>query len=112
MIMRVYRCTVFAGKEAEFREYAFKSRHPWLREKAGLIAFFAGKPLADSSSRERCMVQLWESVQAIEAALGEDWRQTPTLPDEARTLVETANVEHFDVADEFHAAATGSVQIR
>jgi hypothetical protein len=51
MIMRVYRCTVVAGKEAEFREYAFTKSYPWLRERPGLIAFYAGRPLPDSGDR-------------------------------------------------------------
>jgi heme-degrading monooxygenase HmoA len=103
MIMRIYRCTVVDGKEAEFREYAFKSRHPWLKERAGLIAFYAGRPLLESASRDRCMVQLWESADAIEAVLGQNWRQTPVLPEEARGIVETASVEHYVIADEFQA---------
>ncbi|PAQ09054.1 antibiotic biosynthesis monooxygenase [Mesorhizobium temperatum] len=74
MIMRVYRCSVVAGKEAEFREFAFKKSHPWLRKQPGLIAFYAGRPLPDSGERARCMVQIWESIAAIKAAVGEDWR--------------------------------------
>ena len=108
MILRVYRCTVVAGREAEFRDFAFKSRHPWLRERPGLIAFYAGRPLADSDDRTRCMVQIWESPLAIRAALGDDWRLTPTLPDEAKSFVESASVEHYELADEYRADAPGS----
>jgi hypothetical protein len=35
MIIRVYRCTVVAGKDAEFREFAFSKGHPWLTRAAG-----------------------------------------------------------------------------
>ncbi len=103
MIMRVYRCTVVAGKEAEFREFAFTKSHPWLRQQPGLKAFYAGRPLPDSSERGRCMVQIWESIAAIKAAIGEDWRQPLKLPNEARVFIETASVEHYDLADEFRA---------
>ena len=103
MIIRVYRCTVVKGMEAEFREFAFKTSHPWLRERPGLVAFYAGRPLPGSDDRDRCMVQIWESPEAIEAALGADWRHTPTLPDEARAFVESASVEHYELADEFRA---------
>jgi heme-degrading monooxygenase HmoA len=112
MIMRVYRCTAVAGKEAEFREYAFKISHPWLKEKAGLIAFYAGKALQGSGSRDRCMVQLWESADAIEAALGQNWRQAPVLTEQVRGFVETASVEHYEIADEFHATAPRSGEMQ
>ena len=103
MIIRVYRCTVVKGMEAEFREFAFKTSHPWLRERPGLVAFFAGRPLPSSDDRTRCMVQIWENAEAIQAALGDDWRYTPTLPDEARAFVESASVEHYELADEFRS---------
>lgn len=101
MIMRVYRCTVVAGKEAEFREFAFTRSHPWLRAQPGLVAFYAGRPLPDSGDRARCMVQIWESISAIQAAIGADWRQPPKLTEEVRVFVESASVEHYELADEF-----------
>ncbi len=103
MIIRVYRCTVVAGREAEFREFAFSKRHPWLRDRPGLVAFYAGKPLPGSDERTRCMVQIWEGPEAIQAALGDDWRHTPTMPEEARPFIEAASVEHYELADEYRA---------
>ena len=103
MIMRVYRCTVVAGKEAEFREFAFGKSHPWLRERPGLIAFYAGRPLPGSDERTRCMIQIWESISAIQAAVGDDWQQPPKLSDEASAFIESASVEHYELADEFRA---------
>ena len=38
MIIRVYRCTVVADKDAEFREFAFSKSHPWLRERPACFA--------------------------------------------------------------------------
>ena len=103
MIMRVYRCTVVAGKEAEFRAFAFSKSHPWLREQPGLIAFYAGRPLPESGERTRCMVQIWESVSAIQAAIGDDWREPRKLPEEAQAFIESASVEHYEITDEFRA---------
>jgi len=103
MIMRVYRCTVVAGKEDEFRELAYTKWHPWLRERPGLVAFHAAKPLPGSSDRSRCMVQIWESLTALQAAIGEDWREPPKLSDEAAALIESASVENYELADEFRA---------
>lgn len=101
MIIRVYRCTVVEGKEAEFRRFAFDKRHPWLRSQTGLVAFFAAKPLPGDTTRARCMFQIWESEKALRAAMGENWRHVPTLPEEARPLIESASVEHFELADHF-----------
>ncbi|HEY6631511.1 MAG TPA: hypothetical protein VIZ90_08675 [Rhizobiaceae bacterium] len=101
MIIRVYRCTVVAGKEKEFREFAYGTRHPWLRERPGLVAFFAGNPLSRGDDRSRCIVQIWEGEAALRAAMGDDWRQTPVLPAEGAALIESASVEHYELADHF-----------
>ena len=103
MIMRVYRCMMIAGKDAEFREFAFSKSHPWLRQQPGLMGFYAGRQLPDSGSRARCMVQIWESADAIRAAIGEDWQAPPALSEEVRRFVESASVEHYEIADEFKA---------
>ena len=103
MIIRIYRCTVVAGREAEFQEYAFSKSHPRLRERPGLIAFYAGRPLPQGDSRARCLVQIWESVSAIQAAAGDEWEKPPNLPKEVDGFIESATVEHYDLADEFRA---------
>jgi heme-degrading monooxygenase HmoA len=104
MIMRVYRCTVVAGKEAEFRAYAFGKSHPRLKEHAGLMAFYAARPMPGTADRTRCMVQIWESAAAIEAALGENWREPPSLSPEAGAFIDSASVEYYELADEYRAA--------
>jgi heme-degrading monooxygenase HmoA len=104
MIMRVYRCTVILGKEAEHREFAFKKSHPSLSKEKGLIAFYAGKPVPGSNDRTRCMVQIWESLEALKAARGPNWNEPmKALPDEVRDIYDSATVEHFELADEYRA---------
>jgi heme-degrading monooxygenase HmoA len=105
MIMRVYRCTVVPGKDEELRAYVYGKSHPWLREQPGLVAFYAGRPLPGGDGRTRCMVQIWESVAAIRAAIGDDWRQPPRLTEETRAFIESASVEHYEIADEFRTEA-------
>ncbi|MGE0279881.1 MAG: hypothetical protein AB7P20_04605 [Rhizobiaceae bacterium] len=105
MIMRVYRCTAVAGKEAEFREFGFTKGHPWLRMQPGLVAFYAAKPMPDNNDRIRCLVQIWESVAALQAAFGEEWRKPRKLPDETLSFIESASVEHYEIADEFRSEA-------
>lgn len=105
MIMRVYRCTVVPDKDAEFREIAFATTHAWLRQQPGLVAFYAARPLPDSDGRARCMVQIWESLNAIQAAFGDNWRIPREPPEELRPLFESASVEHYEIADEFQSIA-------
>lgn len=105
MIIRVYRCTVVAGKEAEHREFAFEQSHPSLSSEEGLIAFYAGKPLPGSDDRTRCMVQIWESLEALKAARGENWDQPmKSVPDPVRGIYDSATVEHFELADKYFAS--------
>ena len=106
MILRIYRCAVVAGREAEFRAFAYGKSHPWLRNQPGLIAFYAGRPMPGSDGRHRCMVQIWRDLSAIEAAFGENWRDPPKLPDETRQFIDSASVEYYEVADEFQAGGT------
>lgn len=103
MIMRVFRCSVVAGKEAEFREYAFSKSHPWLRQQPGLLAFYAARPLPGSDDRGRCMVQIWKDAAALQSVHGDDWRGPPKLLDEVRQFIDSASVEHYELADEFRA---------
>ena len=102
MIIRVYRCSVVAGKEAEHRAFAFNKSHPAIAKEPGLIAFYAGKPLPGSDDRTRCMVQIWDSLEALKAARGENWDAPgKSLPDEVRDIYDTVSVEHYELADEF-----------
>ena len=50
------------------------------------------------------MVQIWENTSAIQAAIGDDWRVPPELPDEARVFIDFASVEHYELADELKPA--------
>ncbi|MEZ5812439.1 MAG: hypothetical protein R3D45_13585 [Rhizobiaceae bacterium] len=105
MIMRVYRCTVVEGKEEEHRKFAFQKRHPSLSRKPGLIAFYAGKPVPGSSDRARCLVQIWESMEALTSALGEFWDQPmKAMPPEVRDVYDSATIEHYELADQFQIA--------
>jgi heme-degrading monooxygenase HmoA len=104
MIIRIYRCTVVAGKEAEHREFAFRKSHPRISTMPGLIAYYAGKPVQASDDRTRCMVQIWESFSALKSAIGENWDQPmKAIPQEVRHIYDSATVEHFELADEYRA---------
>lgn len=104
MIIRVYRCTVVAGREADHRAFAFGKSHPALSKEKGLIAFYAGKPIPGSKDRTRCIVQIWESLEALKAARGDTWDQPVlSIPEEVRYIYDSATVEHYELADIFLA---------
>jgi len=109
MIIRVFRCTVVAGREAEHRAFAFNKSHPALSKEPGLIAFYAGRPLPGSDDRTRCIVQIWESLSALKAARGDAWNQPmPSIPEEVRDIYDSATVEHYELADTFPADSVKS----
>jgi hypothetical protein len=80
-----------------------RKSHPWLRDRPGLLAFYSGQPLPNSNDRTRCMVQIWKSLAAIEAAIGDGWDQPPKLSEGVREFIVSARVEHCELADEFTA---------
>ncbi|RWD31311.1 MAG: hypothetical protein EOS22_04620 [Mesorhizobium sp.] len=96
MIMRIYRGTVFAGKEHLWQDRVETLSIPWLRKQIGLVAFYPGKPMVESGSRTFCMCMIWESVEAITAAVGQNWNQSVYMGDE-EALIESSSLEHFEV---------------
>ena len=48
-----------------------------------VVAFYPGRPLVDGGERTFCMVTIFESLAAIQAAIGEDWCAPVLLGDEA-----------------------------
>ena len=97
MIIRIYRGTVFAGKERAWQTVVEQQGISWLRSQKGLVAFHPGRPLDGSGERVFCMVMVWESVDAIATAIGSDWK-APIYPDDsAKELIESSSVEHFEL---------------
>ncbi|RUW27696.1 hypothetical protein EN858_00310 [Mesorhizobium sp. M4B.F.Ca.ET.215.01.1.1] len=96
MIIRIYRGTVFAGKQRLWQERVESLSIPWLRKQAGLIAFYPGKPPAESTGRTFCMVMVWDGLESVKAAIGPDWNNAIYHGDEAE-LIESAQVEHFEL---------------
>jgi hypothetical protein len=38
--------------------------------------------------------------------MGDHWMEPPTPPEEARALIDSSSVEHYELADSFQARAT------
>ena len=95
MIIRIFRVRVLPGREQDWQERVERLSIPWLKSLPGLVAYYPGRPTLADGERTFTMVMLFESLAAIQAALGEGWRDPVLLGDET-TLVESATVEHFE----------------
>lgn len=95
MIIRIFRVRVAPGRERDWQERVERFSIPWLKSLPGLVAYYPGRPTLGSGEQTFTMVMLFESMAAIEVAIGEAWREPVLLGDEA-TLIESATVEHFE----------------
>jgi len=97
MIVRLFKAKILPGQLDIWQEKVEKFSIPWIKQQRGLLRYYPGKPLSENS-REYSMISLWESMEALKAAVGEEWEQVILLEDEA-SLVEEASVEHFEYFD-------------
>ena len=95
MIVRVFRAKIRAGKLEEWQEEAEQAAVPWLESKRGMLGYYLGKPI-DGDAGECCIVSLWQNVDALREAVGEDWTQAVVLEEE-EPLVEEVTVHHYEV---------------
>lgn len=93
MVIRVFHAKIRAGKVSEFKRMWQEESIPQLMSSDGLIAYFAGEPL-DPQGREFAMVTLWRDEQALQAIVGEKWREPVVTADEA-PLIEEMAVQHY-----------------
>jgi quinol monooxygenase YgiN len=97
MIVRFFSAQVRAGQLDLWQQKVEKFSIPWLKSQRGLCAYYPGKPLT-GDSREYSMTSIWEDMESLQAAVGEDWNQVVLLEDEA-SLVENASVAHYEYFD-------------
>jgi heme-degrading monooxygenase HmoA len=97
MIIRVFRPTIYPGKESEFESFLGEEAIPLVSRQSGLVAQHVGKP-RDPSSTEYLYVTVWEDVDSIRAFAGERWQEAVITPDEEHLLRETW-IGHYDVIE-------------
>jgi quinol monooxygenase YgiN len=95
MIVRVFRARIQPGKLAKWQEKVEKFSIPWLKSQRGMLGYYPGKPL-DPASKEYCMISLWQDLNALKEAVGEDYLEVVLLEDEA-VLVEETSVDHYEL---------------
>lgn len=93
MIFRIFRVCIQQGKLDEWRQKVEEHSNPWMCRQDGLIAFYPGKQM-DEESNEYSMTSVWEDVESIRRAVGEDWQQAVLLADEA-DIVEAVEMHHY-----------------
>jgi len=96
MIIRVFRARVHPGKVDAFRRFFEETALPLVRSQGGLIQVEVGWPMPPTPD-EFLMIMKWESVAAIRAFAGDDWRMARILPEERHLLLETS-VHHYEAA--------------
>jgi heme-degrading monooxygenase HmoA len=95
VIIRVFRPTIRAGKEAEFESFLRDTAVPLVSQQSGLIAQHVGRP-RDPSSTEFVYVTVWEDVESIRAFAGERWEEAVIAPEEEHLLKDTW-IGHYEV---------------
>ena len=97
MIIRVFRPTIYPGKQSEFESFLGEEAIPLVSRQSGLVAQHVGKP-RDPSSTEYLYVTVWEDVDSIRAFAGERWQEAMITPEEEHLLKETW-IGHYDVIE-------------
>jgi hypothetical protein len=93
MIVRIFRVHVIEGKSEEWQQKVEQHSIPWMRQQSGLIAFYPGKPIG-ADDRKYSMTSIWENVDSIRRAVGDDWQRPVLLADEAN-IVESVEMHHY-----------------
>ena len=97
MIIRVFKAKIKPGQSGLWQEKVEQFSITWIKQQRGVIHYFPGKPLTEES-REFCMISIWDSMESLQQAVGDDWNKVILLEDEAN-LVEETSVEHYDFFD-------------
>jgi heme-degrading monooxygenase HmoA len=95
VIIRVFRPTIHAGKEAEFESFLRDVAVPLVSRQSGLVAQHVGRP-RDGSSTEFLYVTVWQDVESIRAFAGEHWQEAVISPDE-KDLLQDTWIGHYEV---------------
>src|SRR5262245_52972930 len=88
MIIRVFKPTIHAGKEAEFESFLRDTAVPLVSRQGGLIAQHGGRA-RDPDATEYWYITVWEDGESIRACAGERWQEAVITPEEEHLLKET-----------------------
>lgn len=95
MILRIFQVTIRPGKEAAFADFFHNTAIPLMKGTEGCVAVLPGAARPDSP-REFAFVMVWESLEALKAFVGEDYK-TPHIDPAEYELVEFRVIKHYDL---------------
>ncbi len=94
MIVRIFQVITRPGKEEEFSQFFRETAIPLMKGTKGIVQLIPGAPRSDSP-REFSFVMVWESLEALQAFVGEDISSPHIDPMEAE-LVESRSIKHYE----------------
>ena len=97
MIVRIFQVRTHPGKEAAFAKFFTETAIPLMRRQDGLERLIPALPRPESP-HDFAMIMVWRDLAALEAFVGEDWREAHVDPAEAE-LVAERRLSHYDLAD-------------
>ncbi|MHA6345068.1 antibiotic biosynthesis monooxygenase family protein [Roseivivax sp. CAU 1761] len=97
MIMRIFQVTTKPGKEAEFERFFTETAIPLMRGTPGIAQVLPGAPRPETP-RDFSFVMIWDSLEALQAFVGEDYT-TPHIDPAEAELVESRTITHYDLVD-------------
>ncbi|MCG6902121.1 MAG: hypothetical protein LJE68_05515 [Rhodobacter sp.] len=95
MILRIFKVTVYEGKEDEFREFFVNTAIPLMKRTPGLMTLLPGLPRPDAP-QTFCMAMAWRDLDALKAFVGEDWSM-PHIDPAEEGIVKERSLDHFDL---------------
>ena len=95
MIIRVNRAWVRSGAGADFEAATRAHSIPRLERAAGLVSWYAGRPLG--ATGEFVLVTVWRDLESLQAFAGPDWQREGVIPAEALPLLEETVLHHYEV---------------
>ena len=97
MVVRVFRARIRPGKEGEFERFVLETGVPLVTAQAGCSHVTVGKSRW-SDQPEFTVITHWDSIDALEAFAGEDWRQAVVEPEEEHMLTEVF-CDHYEAIE-------------
>ncbi len=92
-IIRVFRATVKAGKEAAFGEFFLQKALPLVKRQDGLVSVQVGLPTSEHP-QDFLMVTTWRDLESLKKFAGERWDHAAIDPEE-RPLLSQTSVFHY-----------------
>ena len=79
MVIRVFRARTKARPSPKLRVSPKRSPSPFVDRQPGLVARHTGKGIG-ASGEELIMISVWESLEAMNNRIGEEW-ESAVMPD-------------------------------